>query len=139
MGAICVVGFAGRLELPKPAGALPRSVAFPWASQVRGLLPERCDAGLPAAAFGVREEFGIAEGGRFCDGTLWPGTFCRRGGGDEFGIAEGGRFCDGTFWPGTFCRRGGGDEFGIVVARPFTVGVFCADALCAGAFGVPAR
>jgi hypothetical protein len=141
-------------------------VAFPWASHVRGLFPVRCDPGSPIAAFGVREGFGTAEGGRFCDGTFWDGTFCRsdgadefgiaeggrfcdgpfpdgtfcRGdGADEFGIAEGGRFCDGPFSDGTFCRSDGADEFGIAVARPFIVGAFCLGAFSAGAFGVPVR
>src|SRR5438445_709758 len=62
MRAACAGVFAG-LEFPKPAGARPRSVVLPCASQARGLLPARCGALLLMEMPGVRFEFGIAEGG----------------------------------------------------------------------------
>ena len=92
----------GRFELPKPAGARPRSVVLPCASQARGPLPVRCGALLFIVELGVRAEFGIAEGGRFCESSR--------------------------------CRGVVPDVLGMAPGRPFMVG-----ALCAGAFGIPAR
>src|SRR5260370_30564281 len=65
----------GRLELPTPAGARPRSVAFPCASQLRGLLPARCEeVVLPITLAEARFELVIAEGGRFCERPRWRGV-----------------------------------------------------------------
>ncbi len=75
MRAVCAGTFAAPFELPKPDGAWPRSVALPCASQVRGLLAPR-DGGalLLIEALGVRAEFGIAEGGRFCESSRCRGA-----------------------------------------------------------------
>lgn len=62
--------FVGRLELPKPCGARPRSVALPCASQVRPL-PARARLLFAAGLLVERLPFGMAEGGRFCDSSLW--------------------------------------------------------------------
>jgi len=95
--AICGGSFVGRLELPKPAGARPRSVAFPCASQVRGLLPVRGDAVLPIEALGVRAEFGIGEGGRFWESSRWRGDTA-----DVFGEFVGRPFIAGVLCAGAF-------------------------------------
>jgi hypothetical protein len=95
--AICAGGFAGRVELPKPAGAWPRSVAFPCASHVRGLLPARGDAALPVEALGVCAAFGIAEGGRFCESSR-----CRGDTEDVFGEFVGRLFIAGVLCAGAF-------------------------------------
>ena len=107
MGAL-----TGRFELPKPAGARPRSVAFPCASQVRGLLPARCEAVLPTVGADVRFEFVTDEGGRFCESSRCRGVML-----DVLGMLPGRMFVVGMF-PG----------------RLFAVG-----ALCDGAFGETAR
>src|SRR6267154_3591045 len=75
MRAVCAGALAGRLlELSKPAGARPRSVAFPCASQPRELLPARCEeVALPITLADVRFELFIAEGGRFCESSCWRG------------------------------------------------------------------
>jgi len=73
MRAVWAGAFAGRLELPKPAGARPRSVAFPCASQLRELLPARCEVVLSITLADVRFELFIAEGGRFCESSRWRG------------------------------------------------------------------
>jgi hypothetical protein len=96
--AICEGSFAGRLELPKPAGARPRSVALPCASQVRGLLLARGDALLLLIGeLGVREVFGIAEGGRFCDKSR-----CRGDAAGVFGEFVGWPFIAGALCAGAF-------------------------------------
>src|SRR5437660_12261611 len=63
----------GRLELPTPAGARPRSVAFPCASQLREVLPACCEVVLPMTLADARFELVIAEGGRFCESSRWRG------------------------------------------------------------------
>src|SRR5260221_3496923 len=73
MRAVCAGAFAGRLELPKPAGARPRSVALPCASQLRELLPARCELVLPITLAEVRFALVVAEGGRFCESSRWRG------------------------------------------------------------------
>jgi hypothetical protein len=65
----CVGGLLGLFE-PNPCGARPRSVVLPCASQVRELLVGRCPE-LPTVPFAERFEFGIAEGGRFCESSCW--------------------------------------------------------------------
>src|SRR6266849_7363908 len=109
MRAVCAGAFAGRLELPKPAGPRPRSVAFPCASQERGLLPARCDVVLPITLAEVRFELVIAEGGRFCESSRWrgeviwdvPGALLGR----LFiaGVLPGRLFIEGVLCVGTFC------------------------------------
>lgn len=64
-GELCAGAFVGRFEPPKPCGARPRSVALPWASQVREF-PGRCAELFLISLPADRVEFGIAEGGRFC-------------------------------------------------------------------------
>ena len=73
-GEVCDGAFVGRFELPKPCGARPRSVVFPCASQVRELFPGRCEPPLVMVLFVERFEFGIAEGGRFCDSSRCRGV-----------------------------------------------------------------
>ena len=90
MRAVCGGGFVGRFEPPKPDGGRPPSLTFPCASQVRELLPARCDAELPIVTLGVRAEFGIAEGGRFCDNSR-----CRGDTADVFGMVDGRPFIAG--------------------------------------------
>jgi hypothetical protein len=95
-------------------------------------LPARCDAVLFTAALGVRVEFGMAEGGRFCESSR-----CRGDTADEFGALVVGR----PFIAGALCAGVFGVKvcwfiapFGGRFAGPFTAGV-----LCAGTFGVAVR
>jgi hypothetical protein len=107
-------------------------------------LPERCVAVLPTEALGVREEFGIAEGGRFCDSSR-----CRGETGDVFGVFVGrpfiaGALCAGAFgvavrwFTAPFAGRFAGLFTGALPTRPavrtrgFTVRTGICDAPCAG-------
>ncbi len=105
-GEFCAGAFVGRFELPDPCGARPRSVTVPCASQARELFPTRGAELFPVGLFMDRPEFGIAEGGRFCetppcrgDGAELLGAFPKcplvLDEPFEFGIGEGGRFCEG--------------------------------------------
>jgi hypothetical protein len=65
---------AGLLELPNPAGARPRSVVLPCASQLRVPLLTRWLPGLFAAPLPDRAPFCIAAGGRACSSSRWRGV-----------------------------------------------------------------
>jgi len=60
-------------------------------------LPARGDAVLLVAALGVRAEFGIGEGGRFCESSR-----CRGDTADEFGEFVGRPFVAGALCAGAF-------------------------------------
>ena len=119
----------GRLELPTPAGARPRSVAFPCASQERGLLPARCDVVLPITLAEVRFELVIAEGGRFCESSRWRGEVIW----DVPGALLGRLFIAGALAGRLFIAGvlpGRLFEAGALPGRLFIEGVLCVGIFC---------
>ena len=108
----------GRLELSKPAGARPRSVAFPCASQVRGLLPARGEAALPMTLAEARSELVIAEGGRFCESSRWRGLIW-----EIAGMLPERPFVAGAL-PGRLLNAGE------LPGRSFVMGILCVGIFC---------